>query len=140
MLIHLIVSAGVNQMEYDKFVFSFWQNVRFDCLAGEGFEPQIVTEIPKALFKRPKFKNYSAKVNTTIDEGEQILDQNVDTVDTCLWFILLSFYFCLIDSLIWFTGDNFKPKIVTEMPKAVFKKPKLKNYSVAVNTNADQGK
>lgn len=53
-------------------------------MAGEGFEPQIVTEIPKALFKRPKFKNYSAKVNTSIDEGEQILDQNVDTVDTCL--------------------------------------------------------
>lgn len=43
----------------------------FDCLAGDGFEPKIVTEMPKALFKRPKLKNYSAKVNTSVDEGEE---------------------------------------------------------------------
>lgn len=38
----------------------------------DGFEPMIVTEMPKALFKKPKLKNYSTD-GSGFKDGEKLL-------------------------------------------------------------------
>nr|GEY99231.1 MRN complex-interacting protein [Tanacetum cinerariifolium] len=81
-------------------------------------EPNVVTELPKALFKKPKLRdNYSA-AGLDCEDGAKLRRPVFGKRNVKKKF----------DN----PGDLCEPNVVTELPKALFKKPKLRdNYSAA---------